>query len=110
MKIYKSDNSLVNLLKKLLEIKDLGRLRLSSIEINEVDESALIALMKAQPQICRHLHISLQSGCDKILKTMNRPYNTDYFRQRVKLLRAAMPEIAISTDIVGFPGVLEIVL
>ncbi|BFD25193.1 MAG: tRNA (N(6)-L-threonylcarbamoyladenosine(37)-C(2))- methylthiotransferase MtaB [Candidatus Parcubacteria bacterium] len=98
------DNSLVNLLKKLLEIKDLGRLRLSSIEINEVDES-LIALMKAQPQICRHLHISLQSGCDKILKTMNRPYNTDYFRQRVKLLRAAMPEIAISTDIiVGFPG------
>ncbi|MDD4411844.1 MAG: MiaB/RimO family radical SAM methylthiotransferase, partial [Bacilli bacterium] len=100
----KGDNSLVNLLKKLLAIKDLGRLRLSSIEINEVDET-LIALMKAQPQICRHLHISLQSGGDKILKAMNRPYDTDYFRQRVKLLREAMPDIAISTDIiVGFPG------
>lgn len=100
----KGDNSLVNLLKKLLAIKDLGRLRLSSIEINEVDET-LIALMKTQPRLCRHLHISLQSGSDKILKAMNRPYNTDYFRQRVKLLREAMPEISISTDIiVGFPG------
>ena len=100
----KSDESLVALLKKLLTIKDLGRLRLSSIEINEVDKT-LIALMKAQPQICRHLHISLQSGGDEILKAMNRPYDTDYFRQRVKLLREAMPDIAISTDIiVGFPG------
>ena len=100
----KGGESLVGLLKKLLTIKGLGRLRLSSIEINQVDDN-LIMLMKSEPQICRHLHISLQSGSDKILKAMNRPYDTAYFSGRVEKLRSALPEIAISTDIiVGFPG------
>lgn len=100
----KGGESLVGLLEKLLTIEGLGRLRLSSIEINEVDDN-LIMLMKSEPQICRHLHISLQSGSDKILKAMNRPYNTAYFSGRVEKLRSALPEIAISTDIiVGFPG------
>ncbi|MDD2257863.1 MAG: tRNA (N(6)-L-threonylcarbamoyladenosine(37)-C(2))-methylthiotransferase MtaB [Patescibacteria group bacterium] len=104
----KEGESLVALLKKLLVIKGLGRLRLSSIEINEVDDN-LIMLMKSEPQICRHLHISLQSGSDKILKAMNRPYDTAYFSGRVEKLRSALPEIAISTDIiVGFPGETEI--
>ena len=104
----KEGESLVALLKKLLVIKGLGRLRLSSIEINEVDDN-LIMLMKSEPQICRHLHISLQSGTDKILKAMNRPYDTAYFSERLEKLRAALPEIAISTDIiVGFPGETEI--
>ena len=104
----KEGESLVGLLKKLLVIKGLGRLRLSSIEINEVDDN-LIMLMKSEPQICRHLHISLQSGSDKILKAMNRPYDTAYFSGRVEKLRSALPEIAISTDIiVGFPGETEI--
>jgi threonylcarbamoyladenosine tRNA methylthiotransferase MtaB len=104
----KEGESLVALLKKLLVIKGLGRLRLSSIEINEVDDN-LIMLMKSEPQICRHLHISLQSGSDKILKAMNRPYDTAYFSERLEKLRAALPEIAISTDIiVGFPGETEI--
>lgn len=104
----KEGESLVSLLKKLLVIKGLGRLRLSSIEINEVDDN-LIMLMKSEPQICRHLHISLQSGSDKILKAMNRPYDTAYFSGRVEKLRSALPEIAISTDIiVGFPGETEI--
>lgn len=96
--------SLVSLLQKLIAIPNLGRLRLSSIEINEVDDE-LISLMASTDKICQHLHISLQSGCDKILKLMKRPYTTDYFRERIKKLRAVMPEIAISTDvIVGFPG------
>jgi threonylcarbamoyladenosine tRNA methylthiotransferase MtaB len=104
----KGGESLVGLLKKLITIKGLGRLRLSSIEINEVDDN-LIMLMKSEPQICRHLHISLQSGSDKILKAMNRPYDTAYFSERLEKLRAALPEIAISTDIiVGFPGETEI--
>lgn len=104
----KEGESLVALLKKLLVIKGLGRLRLSSIEINEVNDD-LIMLMKSEPQICRHLHISLQSGSDKILKAMNRPYDTAYFSGRVEKLRSALPEIAISTDIiVGFPGETEI--
>lgn len=96
--------SLISLLKAFLAIPNLGRLRLSSIEINEVDDD-LIALMQSTDKICQHLHISLQSGCDKILNLMKRPYNTEYFRNRVIKLKAAMPNIAISTDvIIGFPG------
>ena len=100
----KTGESLIKLLKELLALPGLGRLRLSSIEINEVDDE-LTELMKNNEQICRHLHISLQSGCDKILKLMKRPYNTEYFKDRIQKLRAVMPEIAISTDIIiGFPG------
>ncbi len=99
--------SLISLLKSFLAIPNLGRLRLSSIEINEVDDE-LVELMENSDKICQHLHISLQSGCDKILNLMKRPYNTEYFRTRIKKLRAAMPNIAISTDvIIGFPGETE---
>jgi threonylcarbamoyladenosine tRNA methylthiotransferase MtaB len=96
--------SLGDLLRALLLLPGLGRLRLSSIEINEVDDE-LIELIKNNPQICRHLHISLQSGCDKILKLMRRPYGTDYFLERIKLIRRELPDISLTTDvIVGFPG------
>lgn len=99
--------NLTGLLKKLVKVKGLGRLRLSSIEITEVTDE-LIAFMALEPKMCQHLHISLQSGSDKILKAMNRPYSTSYFSKRVKRLRQAMPDIAISTDIiVGFPGETE---
>ena len=58
--------------------------------------------------MCRHLHISLQSGCDKILKLMNRPYTAAIFAARVKKIRRALPDISITTDIiVGFPGETE---
>ena len=61
--------------------------------------------MKKHKKICPHLHISLQSGNDKILKLMNRPYSVKYFYEKVKELRKEIPGIAISTDIiVGFPG------
>ena len=79
-------------------------MRLSSIEVGEVTP-ALIKLMAGSEKICRHLHISLQSGTDKILKLMNRPYTTNNFARTVAALRKVMPEMAISTDIiVGFPG------
>ncbi len=96
--------NLVVLLEKILKIKDLGRVRLSSIEITEVSDE-LINLMKTEKKICKHLHIPLQSGCDKILKRMNRPYDVAFFETKVKKLRKAMPEIALTTDvIVGFSG------
>lgn len=98
------EKNLVGLIKDILKIKNLGRIRLSSIEINEVTPE-LIKLMKREAQICEHLHISLQSGNNKILKLMKRPYTTSYFTKRVIELRRALPDIAISTDIiVGFPG------
>jgi len=99
--------NLVKLLKVLLKLKGEFRLRLSSIEITELSDE-LINLIKAESRLCRHLHISLQSGCDKILKLMNRPYDTAYFAKRVTKLRQAVPDIALSTDIiVGFPGETE---
>lgn len=98
------DESLVSLLKNILSLKGNFRLRLSSIEITEVSDE-LIDLMSKNEKMCRHLHISLQSGNDKILKLMNRPYDTNYFIQRIEKIREKMPDMAISTDvIVGFPG------
>lgn len=95
--------NLVNLLKNILQIEDLGRIRLSSIEINEVTDE-LIDLMASNKKLCKHLHIPLQSGYDKILKLMNRPYDTKFFRERVNKIKKAMPDIALTTDvIVGFP-------
>ncbi len=97
------DVDLVKLLKELLKIEGLLKIRLSSIEVTEVSNE-LIGLMAKEKKICKHLHISLQSGCDKILGLMKRPYDTGDFRKKIKELRQAMPDIAISTDvIVGFP-------
>lgn len=97
-------NNLYFLLKKILKIKKLGRIRLSSIEITEINDK-IIDLISKNKKICRHLHIPLQSGNDKILKLMNRPYNTKYFLNRVKKIRKKVLDIAITTDIiVGFPG------
>ncbi|MDP2737037.1 MAG: MiaB/RimO family radical SAM methylthiotransferase [bacterium] len=101
------NDSLVDLLKRLISIDGLGRIRLSSIEITEVSDE-LIALMVQSDKICKHLHIPLQAGSDKILKLMNRPYDIKYFSDRIKTIRRAVPEMAISTDvIVGFPGETE---
>ncbi|MBD3247801.1 tRNA (N(6)-L-threonylcarbamoyladenosine(37)-C(2))-methylthiotransferase MtaB [Candidatus Falkowbacteria bacterium] len=95
---------LVCLLKELIKIKGLERIRLSSIEITEVNDR-LIELMASEKKICDHLHISLQSGCNKTLKAMKRPYTCAYFKKRIDKLRRSIPDIAINTDvIVGFPG------
>lgn len=96
--------NLVELLRRIIELPGLGRVRLSSIEINEVNND-LIELIAENKKLCKHLHIPLQSGCDKILKLMNRPYDTSFFEEKVKKIRSAMPDIALTTDvIVGFPG------
>ncbi|MDD3939751.1 MAG: MiaB/RimO family radical SAM methylthiotransferase, partial [Patescibacteria group bacterium] len=95
--------NLSNLIEELLKIKEIGRIRLSSIEINEVN-SELVKLMAQEERLCKHLHISLQSGSTKILHLMNRPYTASYYRNRVLKIKEQIPEIAISTDIiVGFP-------
>jgi threonylcarbamoyladenosine tRNA methylthiotransferase MtaB len=96
--------NLLELLKRLVKIKNLERIRLSSIEVTEVDDE-LINFMAGEKKMCRHLHIPLQSGCDKILRLMKRPYDLKYFSAKIKKIREKMPEIAVSTDvIVDFPG------
>ncbi|MEA1962962.1 MAG: tRNA (N(6)-L-threonylcarbamoyladenosine(37)-C(2))-methylthiotransferase MtaB, partial [Patescibacteria group bacterium] len=106
-KYFKEKINLVELIKKLLEIDSLEKIRLSSIEVTEVKDE-LINLMRDNKKICKHLHIPLQNGSDKILKLMNRPYGRAYFQKKVVKLRKYMPDIALSTDvIVGFPGETE---
>ncbi|MEG0841276.1 MAG: tRNA (N(6)-L-threonylcarbamoyladenosine(37)-C(2))-methylthiotransferase MtaB [Erysipelotrichaceae bacterium] len=97
--------NLTTLLKNMSEIEGLDRIRISSIEINELSDE-LIALMKSNPKIARHLHIPIQSGCDEVLKRMNRPYTMEEFKQRIHYIRSELgPDISISSDvIVGFPG------
>src|SRR6056297_3139889 len=95
---------LVDLLKELIPMRGLGRIRLSSIEVTEVSED-LIELIQSSDKICPHLHIPLQSGSDKILKSMNRPYTTSFFKDKIRAIRSRIPDIALTTDImVGFPG------
>lgn len=92
------------LLQKLVNISGQFRIRLSSIEINEITEN-ILQLMAASDKICPHLHIPMQSGSDEILAEMNRPYTGFEFAERIDWIREKIPDIAISTDVmVGFPG------
>jgi threonylcarbamoyladenosine tRNA methylthiotransferase MtaB len=80
------------------------RLRLSSVEPWEVGPE-LIAEMAGHPRLCPHLHLPLQSGDDGVLRAMGRPYTGDDYRALVERLRRAIPDVAITTDLmVGFPG------
>lgn len=98
------DYYLVDLLSDILKIEGDYRIRLSSIEVTEVNDK-LITLITNNKKICNHLHIPLQAGSDKILKLMNRPYTLKGFREKLEMLRNKISDIAISTDIiVGFPG------
>lgn len=101
---YKIDGK-PGLLKLLQELDKLGkRLRLSSLEETLVSEEFAKGLSELQ-NFCPHFHLSLQSGCDSVLKRMNRKYTTDEFYSSVQLLRKYFPLAGITTDvIVGFPG------
>lgn len=101
---YNSEgHDLSDVLVELAKISNLERIRISSIEITELDEKFLNVL-KNTPKIVDHLHIPLQSGSDNILKRMNRKYDKDYFREKIKKIREIRPSISITTDaIVGHP-------
>jgi len=96
--------NLLTLLKRIEEKKMVERLRLSSIEPNEVTDE-IISHIRNSKIICPHIHIPLQSGDDKILSLMKRNYNTKLFRGLIEKLLDAMPDIALGIDVmVGFPG------
>ncbi|MBP3635001.1 MAG: tRNA (N(6)-L-threonylcarbamoyladenosine(37)-C(2))-methylthiotransferase MtaB [Bacilli bacterium] len=93
-----------DLLMELEKIDGLERIRISSIEITELTDKFLDTL-KNSKKIVNHLHIPLQSGCDKILKLMNRKYDMNYYIDKINKIRKIRPDIAITTDvIVGFPS------
>ena len=99
--------SFSKLLKNIEKIKGLERLRISSIEITELDDEFLNVL-KNSKILVDHMHIPLQSGSNEILKAMNRKYDKEYFINKINKIRKIKPNISITTDlIVGFPGETE---
>lgn len=95
---------LSNLVEKIAGLDGDFRLRLSSIEVTEID-AKLIALIRKEEKICSHLHLPLQSGSNIILNEMNRPYTREDFADVAARLRKEVPDIGLTTDvIVGFPG------
>ena len=99
--------TLYDAVKTVLEVPGVQRLRLGSLESVEV-EPRLLTLMQEDARFCRHLHLPLQSGCDKTLQAMHRPYTTAKFKTLLADIKTNVPDIAITTDvIVGFPGETE---
>jgi len=96
--------SFFDLLNDLKDVKGLKRLRISSIEINELTDE-IIQLIADNSIFAKHLHIPLQSGSDEVLSNMRRKYDKEQFSAHIEHIRKLIPEIAITTDIiVGFPG------
>ena len=95
---------LTKLLKLILAKKGHFRVRLSSIELTDISKK-LVSIIMNSPKVCKHLHIPLQSGDDKILKDMNRHYSASTFSNIIKYIKKKIPKIAFTTDILlGFPG------
>ena len=102
--IKETDIKLLDVIKQINDIEGIERIRLSSVEpILGTDE--FVEAVSAMDKVCPHYHLSLQSGCDETLKRMKRRYTTEEYKTIVDRLRAAIPNVSITTDvIVGFPG------
>ncbi len=102
---YNSPNgNLARLVREVLQIKNLRRLRLASINPYGITEE-LVRAFAADPRACPHFHIPLQSGDDRILRAMHRGYTVDFYRSRIGLIRKFLPDATLGADvIVGFPG------
>ena len=102
--IKDSDIKLLDVIKQINDIEGIERIRLSSVEpILFTDE--FVEAVSTMDKVCPHYHLSLQSGCDETLKRMRRRYTTEEYKAIVDRLRAAIPNVSITTDvIVGFPG------
>ncbi len=97
-------SSLVDLLHRILQVPGLGRLRLSSIEPMRFSR-AIVSLAAGNPAFAPHFHIPLQSGSDRILRRMRRPYTAARFLDLLEFIRATLPTAALGTDVLaGFPG------
>lgn len=94
----------VDLVESIAKNTNIPRIRTSSMEVRGIDRAKLERLV-ATEKLCDHFHLSLQSGSDRILKSMNRHYTAQEFLSQVELIREYYPNVGITTDvIVGFPG------
>lgn len=94
---------LVDLIRKISTLDGLKRIRISSIEITELNDK-FMEEFKNNLKICSHLHVPIQSGSDNVLKNMNRKYDIAYFKERTSLIKSLRDDVNLTTDlIVGFP-------
>jgi threonylcarbamoyladenosine tRNA methylthiotransferase MtaB len=101
---FEGGYSILELLREIDDANFSARFRISSLDPDEVG-SEMIEFLAGANTICNYLHLPLQSGDDKILRAMNRPYTASAFSDTVKKLCAAVPDVSVGTDvIVGFPG------
>ncbi|HET7628410.1 MAG TPA: tRNA (N(6)-L-threonylcarbamoyladenosine(37)-C(2))-methylthiotransferase MtaB [Bacillales bacterium] len=102
------DYNFAQLLRDLeAKVEGLKRIRISSIEASQVTDEVIDVLNHSE-KIVRHLHIPLQSGSNTVLKRMRRKYTAEFFAEKLALLRQALPDFALTSDvIVGFPGETE---
>jgi threonylcarbamoyladenosine tRNA methylthiotransferase MtaB len=97
----------VDMLRGILERTVIEKLRISSVEPMDWSND-LIELIASSPRICKHAHVPLQSGSDRVLRRMHRKYRPWHYADRIELIRRAMPDAAIGADVmVGFPGETE---
>lgn len=97
------DYDLVDLIRKISTLDKLKRIRISSIEITELNDK-FMEEFKNNLKICSHLHVPIQSGSDAVLKNMNRKYDIAYFKEKAKLIKSLREDVNLTTDlIVGFP-------
>ena len=95
------------LLQEIEKVDGIERIRFMTSHPKDLSDD-LIEVMKNSKKICKHLHLPLQSGSSRILKLMNRKYDKEQYLELVDKIRAAVPDIALTTDIiVGFPGETE---
>lgn len=94
---------LVDLIRKISTLNGLKRIRISSIEITELNDK-FMEEFKNNLKICSHLHVPIQSGSDHVLKNMNRKYDIAYFKEKTNLIKSLREDVNLTTDlIVGFP-------
>ena len=104
---FDGQRHLIELIRAVHEIEGIRRIRLGSLEPGIVTEEFAEALA-SMPKICPHFHLSLQSGCDAVLKRMNRKYTSGEYYEKCRILRKYFDAPALTTDvIVGFPGETE---
>jgi len=100
---YQGDGGLEGLVRRVLSQTGVQRLRLSSLQPQDLTPS-FIQLWN-DSRLCRHLHLPLQSGCDTVLQRMRRSYSTADYERAVTMARELIPQLAVTTDVmVGFPG------
>ncbi len=99
-----NEGALIDLIDAISKIKGIKRIRLGSLEPGIITEE-FVQRISANSKVCPHFHLSLQSGCNTVLKRMNRKYTREEYFEKCEMLRAAYKDPALTTDvIVGFPG------